>query len=174
MLPMMAIFLAVCAVDALVPLPPAGKPRATKLMAAVIVAAAFLAILSPYLRTNKRVFGRYFYNVNTTFYMWYDDWPAASVGTILHGDGVGWPAMPADQLPSASRYWREHSIRQIASRVGLGFADMVERSYTTYWYLNYVVLYLAFGVTLAVRYRNACAALVRGSPPSRCFSWRTR
>ena len=60
-------------------------------------------MLSPYLRTNKTVFGRYFYNVNTTFYVWYDDWPQASVGTIKHGDDVGWPKMAAETAAQAGR-----------------------------------------------------------------------
>ncbi len=57
----------------------------------VVVVVAFLAVLSPYLVNSKRTFGSYFYNVNTTFYAWYDNWAQASVGTIRHGDGVGWP-----------------------------------------------------------------------------------
>ncbi len=124
------------------------------LFAAVVATAVFLAVLSPYLLTNKRVFGQYFYNVNTTFYIWYEDWPHASVGTIRHGDGVGWPAMPADQLPSASRYWREHTVGQIAAASRRGFADMAERSYKTYWYFNYVLVYLAFALVLAVKRRG--------------------
>jgi len=115
------------------------------------------------------VFGHYFYNVNTTFYMWYDDWPRASVGTILHGDGVGWPTMPADQLPSASRYWREHSAGQIAARVAAGFADMAERSYKTYWYLNYVVVFLAFALLLVATRWKDVSALVRGRPAATAF-----
>lgn len=82
----------------------ARKSGGRRILAAVLMATAFFAVLSPYLLENKRAFGRYLYNVNTTFYMWYDDWPQASGGTIQHGDGVGWPTMPAADLPSASRY----------------------------------------------------------------------
>jgi hypothetical protein len=84
--------------------------------------------------------------------MWYDNWPQASIGTIKHGDGVGWPTMPVEDLPSASRYWREHTVAQIASRIGGGFWDMVDRSYQTYWYFKYLVLYL--GITLAIAIRR--------------------
>ena len=99
MLPLMAIFVVAVRVStrcAGVGIEP-GAARRKLIAALLVVSAVFLAVLSPYLRTNKRVFGHYFYNVNTTFYMWYDDWPQASVGTIKHGDGVGWPAMPADE-----------------------------------------------------------------------------
>ena len=55
-------------------------------------------MLGPYLSTSKRVFGQYFYNVNSTFYMWYDDWPHASVGTMT---SCGDP-MPTIGMLSAS------------------------------------------------------------------------
>jgi hypothetical protein len=169
MLPLMAVFLAACAVGALPGKPASRRAWLPTLVAAAVVAAVFLAVLSPYLRTNKQVFGRYFYNVNTTFYIWYDDWPKASVGTILHGDGVGWPVMAAEELPSASRYWREHTIRQIAARVAAGFGDMVERSYKTFWYFNYVALYLAFAAALVLTQPAACAGLLHAFPARSAF-----
>ncbi len=150
-----------CVVDAFRQMRVDARAGRLKLAAALIVGAAFLLVLSPYIRTNKRAFGQYFYNVNTTFYMWYDDWPQASIGTIKHGDGVGWPAMPAEELPSAARYWREHSVSQIVARVGGGFWDMLDRSYNTYWYFKYVVLYLACVLALAVRARKELTAVIR-------------
>jgi len=171
MLPMMGIFLVACAMKGSGSLFPrsTGKRLPEPFLAALVVAVVFLTVLSPYLLTNKRVFGHYFYNVNTTFYMWYDDWPQASVGTILHGDGVGWPVMPADELPSGSRYWREHTVGQIAARVAAGFQDMAERSYKTFWYLDYVLAYLAFAVVIVVKRRDAFLALVRAYPAVAAF-----
>ena len=131
------------------------RGQVNRLVAAALVIAAFLAVLSPYLVTNKRVFGHYFYNVNTTFYMWYDDWPQASVGTIKHGDGIGWPQMPADQLPGARKYWREHTLQQIVARVAGGLWDAVWRSYQTFGYLKPLILYLAIAVALLLRQRHA-------------------
>ena len=125
MLPLVGIFLLVSGVFA--------WRSAYRAIAGLVMAAAFLAVLFPYLQENKRAFGQYFYNVNTTFYMWYDDWPQASVGTIKHGDGVGWPTMPANELPGAAKYLREHTLGQIAARVSHGFADMVDRSWKTFW-----------------------------------------
>jgi len=130
-----------------------GIVRSARIRAAaagLVFAMVFLAILSPYLMTNKRVFGRYFYNVNSTFYVWYDNWAQASQGTILHGDGVGWPDMRESQLPSLSRYWREHTIRQIAERVQSGLADMAVVSYRTYDYLGYLALFSGLLVVIAV------------------------
>ena len=37
-----------------------------------VVVVVFLGLLSPYLLENKRMFGQYFYNANTTFFIWYD------------------------------------------------------------------------------------------------------
>jgi hypothetical protein len=160
-LPLVAIFLLVVVVEAFRVMRLDARAARVKLVTALIVGASFLLVLSPYIRANKRVFGHYFYNVNTTFYIWYDDWPQASVGTIKHGDGVGWPAMPPDELPSGSRYWREHTVSQIVSRIGGGFWDMVDRSYKTYWYFKYVVLYLVCALALAVRARKDLTALIR-------------
>lgn len=113
-----------------------------RVAATAVFALVFLTILSPYLLTSKRVFGQYFYNVNSTFYVWYDNWAQASVGTYAHGDGEGWPKMPADELPSASRYWRTHTVGQIGERLAGGFSDMAEKSYSMFNYLHYVVLFL--------------------------------
>ena len=131
------------------------------LVAPALLSAAFLTVLSPYLAHNKLVFGQYFYNVNTTFYIWYNDWPEASIGTRLHGEDVGWPVMPADQIPSARKYWQTHTVREIAARILGGFQDMVVRSYHTYWYFKYVVVYLVVAVAVVAANRAVVARFLR-------------
>lgn len=84
--------------------------------AAAILALVFLASVFPYISTSKERFGHWFYNVNTTFYIWYDSWDDAVAGTRAHGDGEHWPDLPPEQIPSASRYLREHSVEQIVGR----------------------------------------------------------
>ncbi len=125
----------------------AGNARSAVHQAVSIAAfaIAFAVVIWPYVANSKRVFGHYLYNVNSTFYVWYDDWAHASVGTYSHGDGVGWPTMPEAELPSPTRYWREHSLPQIGARVASGFADMARTSYRTFGYLPYA---LAFGGAL--------------------------
>jgi len=157
--PLMAIFVVACLTGAV--LEPGRINRVRLLGTAGLAVVMFLAVLSPYLAVNKRAFGRYFYNVNTTFYVWYDDWPQASMGTIKHGDGVGWPDMPADELPSAQRYVREHTLTQIGARIRHGLWDMVSRSYATFWYFKYLVFYTICAVGVMVKQRNAFAQLVR-------------
>jgi len=134
-----------------------------RLAAAVVFTAAFFAVLWPYLSTSKRVFGQYFYNVNSTFYVWYDDWSHASVGTYSHGDGVGWPTMPASELPSASRYVREHSLGQIAARIGSGFEDMGRKSAQMFEYLPYLLLYLAALSIVLITRRPMVAKMIRSN-----------
>ena len=136
-----------------------------KSAAALAMVACFLGVLYPYISTNKRVFGQYFYNVNTNFYMWYNDWPEASVGTHLHGDGVGWPTMPPDQIPSARHYWETHTAGEIVDRLAGGFEDMVSRSYQTYWYLKYVALYVAFALAVILANRRAFARMIHEHAP---------
>jgi hypothetical protein len=140
---------------------PTPADRLWRMTALAAFAAAFLVSVWPYISTSKKVYGQYFYNVNSNFYVWYDDWASASVGTRLHGDDVGWPTLPESEMPSASRYWREHSMGQIAARLSEGFDNMrtvVKRDFDL---LPYLVLYLgAMAVLLATR-RTEMAAMAR-------------
>lgn len=130
-------------------------------LAAVLMVACFLGVLYPYISNSKRFFRQYFYNVNTTFYIWNDNWPQALTRVHQYGDGVGWPTAPASQLPSMRKYWRTHTVAQIIDRVGNGFLDMVRRSYSTFWYMKYVAVYLAFAVALIAANRRAFTRLIR-------------
>ena len=163
-LPLVGILLGVCGVREIV-LFARGRSAVRSLVwhasATALVAVCMLAVIAPYLVNSKRVYGQYFYNVNTTFYVWYDNWAQASVGPYAHGDAVGWPTQPDDQLMSASKYWQTHTLGQIADRLEGGFADMVVRSYTTFWYLKYVVLYSVFAGALVMANRKAFAGLLR-------------
>jgi hypothetical protein len=91
---------------------------------ALVLAAfvfAYLSILSPYLIESKQKYGRYFYNVSSTFYMWYDSWEEAKKGTRAHGDRTGWPDLPDEEIPSLSRYLRTHTAIEIGKRFYFGF-----------------------------------------------------
>jgi hypothetical protein len=169
LLPFVAIFVAVYAgreIAAYVRSRSVSQTKSLSAMAAgfavpALVVVVLLAVLAPYLANSKRVFGHYFYNVNTTFYAWYDNWGAASVGTLSHGDGVGWPTLPDDQIPSVSKYWRTHTLGQIAARISGGFEDMLVRSYHTYSYLKYVVWYVALMILTGVSNLSGVRGLVR-------------
>ena len=108
----------------------------------------FLLTIWPYLQNSKAQFGHYFYNVNSTFYVWYDHWDEVESGTNAHGDLFGWPDMPADEIPSAVKYFREHSLGQAAQRLFEGYLVTWLTMQHSYGYLKYVCLYLGMVVAL--------------------------
>jgi hypothetical protein len=112
------------------------------LLAILLVVVFFLITVYPYIRTSKRVFGHYFYNVNSTFYIWYDSWEEVKQGTRAHGDRVGWPDMAPEELPSMSRYLREHSLRQIINRFIDGAQTVLNNVIHSYGYFKYIVIYM--------------------------------
>jgi hypothetical protein len=140
---------------------PGARHTAWRASACLALGVAFLAVLSPYLATNKRLYDRYFFNVNSTFYVWYDDWPKASVHIRDLGDGQRWPDIPDRDLPGPGRYWREHSIGHIARRVASGFQDMAVVSYRTYNFLWYLIVYGGAVAVLAGVERRRMGAMLR-------------
>jgi hypothetical protein len=107
----------------------------------VLMMVVFLALLSPYLLENKRLFGSYFYNVNTTFYAWYDSWEQVAEGTKSHGDSKGWPDMPPDQIPSMEKYLRNHTPQQIYRRFISGFQSEFAVLRKPYGRFNFPAIY---------------------------------
>lgn len=147
--------------------PTASYGRATiwRLGSAAALAAAFILVLWPYLSTSKRVFGEYFYNVNSTFYMWYDEWGDAIEGTRAHGDRVGWPTLPPDQLPGPLKYWREHSAGEIGARLAGGGRQIVVDLWSRFWALKFAVLFVALAVIAIWPRRALVPVLARNHLP---------
>ena len=116
----------------------------------IIIGIIFLTILSPYLIKSKTIFGKYFYNVNSTFYFWYDSWEEAKAGTRAHGDRVGWPDMPEDEIPSLQKYLQEHSTKQIAVRLFSGYKNILISAYLSYGYFKYILLFGLLGFFLFI------------------------
>ena len=115
----------------------------------------FMALLFPYFQENKNTYGTYFYNVNTTFYMWYDSWEEAKEGTAAAGDRRGWPDMPDEEIPSLSKYLREHTTDEIIERFRNGAAALLRtgcrNSSYSFGYCSQVglsLLILALGLPL--------------------------
>lgn len=117
-------------------------PTATTFLQPICFVLVFLAVVFPYIRTSKAHFGQYFYNVNSTFYIWYDSWEEVKQGTRAHGDRVGWPDMPPEQLPSPAKYWREHSVGQILGRFGEGLKLIWTMVNSSYGYGPFILFYL--------------------------------
>jgi len=113
----------------------------THFLYVLILISSFLVIVFPYIQTSKKIFGRYFYNVNSTFYLWYDSWDEARNGTKAHGDRVGWPDMPEDQIPSFQKYIREHSIEDIGNRIVKGSEEQWDRIIHSFGYAEFLAIY---------------------------------
>jgi hypothetical protein len=146
-----------------------GPPLIRRLLVrgavAAVFVATFLIVLAPYLMTSKRVFGHYFYNVNSTFYMWYDEWGDAIKGTRAHGDREGWPRLPADRLPGPMKYWREHTVGDITARLGGGFRRMAADLWSGFWALKFALLSVGCTVVVAWRGRGSAPALLGAQLP---------
>jgi len=112
-----------------------------------LVLGAFLIVVFPYIRTSKRIYGSYFYNVASTFVIWCDSWPEAYAFLGAYGHEGQWRALPPDQLPSFRKYWREHSGRQIVGRIRHGARNLTVKNLRVIAYYKFV---LAFLLTAAV------------------------
>ncbi len=112
-----------------------------KSLTLALVPLIFLVIVYPYLRYSHQVYGHYFYNVNSTFYFWASSSHEAEY-VEAHGDRVGWPDLPEDEIPSMRRYLREHDLLDIAERFQIGLQrSLVSHTSLDYGYLKFVGLF---------------------------------
>jgi hypothetical protein len=98
--------------------PDPAPPRPA--LVALVFAATFLILVSPYLANNQRYFGRWFYNVNTAHVAWYDDTPDWSnirpgADPLQYAEQVR--AMPSAEIHSPGRFWREHTLGEMVARL---------------------------------------------------------
>lgn len=132
-----------------------------RLLNLALVLAIFLLTVLPYILESKQRYGQYFYNVNTTFYVWYDSWREAKEGTRAHGDAVGWPQIPADQIPSLQKYLGEHSAADILKRLGDGLAHQALNLWKTFSLISYPLIYLTALLILLLLGGARTGALLR-------------
>jgi len=136
------------------------------LCSVTILIGCFLFIIFPYILQSKSRYGHYFYNVNSTFYMWYDSWAEAKQGTRAHGDRIGWPHMPAEQIPSFTKYVREHSLNEILGRFTRGFRDLWNTVTGSYGYAEFLVMYAIAFLLLIAQNKVLCFGMLRQVHPS--------
>jgi hypothetical protein len=155
-------------------------PRSTKMRRLLhsglylgLLVVFFLATVFPYIHTSKRRYGHWFYNVNSTFYIWYDSMSQAQQGTRAAGDRVGWPDLPDEEIPSARKYFSEKSPGEIAYRVidGLynsldihclrGSTGTGQATTSAYGYCKFVTLNMVFLVFAIVVSRPLVWDIVR-------------
>jgi hypothetical protein len=130
----------------------------------MLVLFFFLLTIWPYIKNSKEQFGHYFYNVNSTFYIWYDHWDEVEAGTKAYGDRISWPAMPPEEIPSAAKYFREHSLAQILQRLFEGLLVIFITTINSYGYLPYFCLLFGFVLVLLLQNREQTRAIFKQHP----------
>lgn len=139
-----------------------GRTTFMPLFSLLLVLIFFILTVFPYIHSSKRVFGQYFYNVNSTFYIWYDSWDEARQGTRAHGDRVGWPDMPAEEIPSLSKYLREHTKQEIVARFVNGGQSVINKVIHSYGYFKYGVIYLCLLlIAVLLSWRQVSQAILK-------------
>ena len=120
----------------------------TSLSSIILSILFFFVIIFPYINQSREIYGTYFYNVNSTFYIWYDSWEQAKQGEQQYKYTKGWPDLPEDQLPGPTKYIRDHSTIQITNRVVSGLEKQITHITNQYNKFNYLILYSVFAVIL--------------------------
>lgn len=134
----------------------AGNSRFRAIAVTAMVVVVFLATISPYIHTSKERFGRWFYNVNTSVYMWADSWDEVKQLMRDTGDREHWPDLPEHLLPSPQRYFKEHSLVEIAARVAKGFwtSELRHLIQMPFGYGKYLIFYSLVALAVTVRWRE--------------------
>lgn len=109
----------------------------------LVVFIFFITTIFPYLQAMKIRFGHYFYNVNLTFYIWYDDLSQIYEGEAENHFAEKWPShLPEDEIPGPRKYFREHSLLQIADRFWLGMEEQLNNIKSQFSVTNYHLSFL--------------------------------
>lgn len=135
-----------------------------RLAVTVVLVGAFLAVIGPYILQSKRMFDRYFYNVNSTFYMWCDSWEEAKARTRAAGDRFHYPDLPPEELPGPGNYLRTHTLGETLWRPINGISLVFNSMMNSYGYLWPCLAYLGFAVLLAVIFWRLVGRLWRARP----------
>ena len=135
----------------------------------LVVVATFLAVIFPYIQTSKRIYGQYFYNVNSTFMMWCDSSTEGFNFLDAHGDKDQWRSLPPEQLPSLSKYWREHSVAQIARRQMHGSWNLVTQNAMAIGYWKFMAAFVITGAVFCTRQRGRARQLLGENPFATAF-----
>jgi len=130
-----------------------------------VVMICFLAVIFPYIHAMKLRFGHYFYNVNTTFYVWYDDNFKAIEAEAQHHFADRWPShLAEDEIPSLRQYFRTHSLQQVIDRVRFGLREQMNNLLLQYSVTNYHLSYLMILLFVILGNLRKCMRLAKRFP----------
>lgn len=127
----------------------------------LVVVAFFFGVIFQYISESKRKYGQYFYNVNSTFYVWYDTWAQAKKGTAAHGDREGWPKMEPGEIPSFQKYLSEHTAEDIIGRINQGMETQIQYLLDLYGKFDYLLILFVLLLILALIYYPVTGKLIR-------------
>lgn len=130
----------------------------------LLVIGAFAAVIFPYIRTSKNVYGSYFYNMNSTFMMWCDSLPEGEAFLIAYGEAGKWRELPADKIPSATKYWREHSVSQIGHRLAHGLRGVATQNAMAIAYYKFMFVFAFIAVFRLMRHPRSALRLIGEKP----------
>jgi len=119
-------------------------------LCAAVVLVVFLATVYPYISNSRAKFGRYFYNVNSTFFMWCDNWAQAQAFADRYHISEGYPDAPPDQIPGPLNYWRTHDAGRIVGRLTYGLRTLASMAYKGS-YGKYLAAAIALAAIVAIR-----------------------
>ena len=134
-----------------------------------LVLGSFLVVVFPYIQTSKRIYGSYFYNVNSTFVIWCDSSTEGYEFLKAHGDKTQWREVPPDERPSLRKYWREHTVAQIARRLWKGSFDLMTHNARAIGYYKFVIALVVAGLTVCLRQRRAARGVFAQNPFAAIF-----
>lgn len=129
----------------------------------------FVCVVAPYATNSKNTYGSYAYNVNTTYYAWYDSWDEVVAGTLSHGDFEGPADLPADQIPSPRRYARTHSVGDVLARFRQGADTTRQVVFDSYGYAAFCAVLVAIALLLALLQPRRVLRWARTELPALCF-----
>lgn len=142
-----------------------ARPRPWAL--ALALSTTFLILVSPYLANSQRHFGRWFYNVNTTHAAWNDstpDWNNLRPGSDPWRYSEQVREMSPDEIPSASRYWREHSPSDIGARIAKGALRYVRYEGTSQFLAQlFLGVYALFALVFTAQHRERVRGWLAGT-----------
>jgi tetratricopeptide (TPR) repeat protein len=127
---------------------PSGS--AALLVSTAVVLLAFLVVAYPYIASNKARFGRYFYNVNSTFFMWFDSWAEAKTFADTYHVNEQYPIALPEQIPGPLNYWRGHTVGQMWRRLSSGLLALWSSALDEAC-LKYLVVTVVFCAVLGAR-----------------------
>jgi hypothetical protein len=124
----------------------------------------------PYIQTSKQIYGSYFYNVNSTFVIWCDSSTEGYDFLRAHGHKDQWREVPTEERPSFQKYWREHSLRQMAQRIGSGALELLTKNLRLIGHYKFVLALVIAGIVLVARHRRRAIALLAQNPFAAIYS----